>query len=189
MTRAAIAFQDVTLGYERHPAVHHLDGFVAPGSLLAIVGPNGGGKSTLLKGIAGAIRPMDGRIDIAGARRHHIAYLPQQIDIDRSFPITVFDAVAMGLWHQIGTWRGLDRGLNLAVLEALATLGLGFLPEGTPLPVARGCVECEGQGFRGRTVLFELLVATEEVKRAIIEGASMAALAAAARRSGLRPMA
>ncbi len=47
-----LAFRDLTLGYDRHPAVHHLDGVVTAGSLLAVVGPNGGGKSTLLKGIA-----------------------------------------------------------------------------------------------------------------------------------------
>ena len=43
---AALTFRDLTLGYDRHPAVHHLDGAVAPGSLLAVVGPNGAGKST-----------------------------------------------------------------------------------------------------------------------------------------------
>jgi len=122
--RPAIKFNDLTLGYDRHPAVHHVTGEVEEGELLALVGPNGAGKSTLLKGIMGELSPLDGSIDLDGLDRHEIAYLPQQIDIDRSFPITVFDAVSMGLWRQIGTWGGLDRGLNLAVLEALATLGL-----------------------------------------------------------------
>jgi zinc/manganese transport system ATP-binding protein len=120
----AISFHDLTLGYDRHPAVHHITGEVDRGDLLALVGPNGAGKSTLLKGIIGQLKPLSGALSLDGLKRNDIAYLPQQIDIDRSFPITVFDAVAMGLWHQIGTWRGLDRGLNLAVLEALATLGL-----------------------------------------------------------------
>jgi zinc/manganese transport system ATP-binding protein len=120
----AISFHDLTLGYDRHPAVHHITGEVDRGDLLALVGPNGAGKSTLLKGIIGQLKPLSGSLTLDGLKRSDIAYLPQQIDIDRSFPITVFDAVAMGLWHQIGTWRGLDRGLNLAVLEALATLGL-----------------------------------------------------------------
>jgi zinc/manganese transport system ATP-binding protein len=120
----AISFHDLTLGYDRHPAVHHITGEVHRGDLLALVGPNGAGKSTLLKGIVGQLKPLSGSLSLDGLKRSDIAYLPQQIDIDRSFPITVFDAVAMGLWHQIGTWRGLDRGLNLSVLEALATLGL-----------------------------------------------------------------
>ena len=98
-------------------------------SLLALVGPNGAGKSTLLKGIIGQLKPLAGSLSLDGLNATDIAYLPQQIDIDRSFPITVFDAVAMGLWREIGTWRGLDRGRNLAVLEALATLGLQDLAQ------------------------------------------------------------
>jgi zinc/manganese transport system ATP-binding protein len=120
----AISFHDLTLGYDRHPAVHHITGEVHRGDLLALVGPNGAGKSTLLKAIVGQLKPLSGSLTLDGLKRSDIAYLPQQIDIDRSFPITVFDAVAMGLWRQIGTWRGLDRRLNLAVLEAFATLGL-----------------------------------------------------------------
>jgi zinc/manganese transport system ATP-binding protein len=119
-----IGFHDLTLGYDRHPAVHHITGEVERGDLLALVGPNGAGKSTLLKGIIGQLKPLSGSLSLDGLKRSDIAYLPQQIDIDRSFPITVFDAVSMGLWREIGTWRGLDRGLNLAVLKALATLGL-----------------------------------------------------------------
>ena len=49
---ASIALHDLTLGYDRHPAVHHLSGRFRPGSLTAVVGPNGSGKSTLLKGLA-----------------------------------------------------------------------------------------------------------------------------------------
>ena len=47
---AQLQFRDVTLGYDRHPAVHHLDGEVASGALLAVIGPNGAGKSTLFRG-------------------------------------------------------------------------------------------------------------------------------------------
>ena len=120
----AISFDDLTLGYDRHPAVHHITGEVERGDLLALVGPNGAGKSTLLKGIVGQLKPLSGSLILDGLKRGDIAYLPQQIDIDRSFPITVFDAVAMGLWRDIGAWRGVDRERSLAVLEALATLGL-----------------------------------------------------------------
>jgi len=98
----AIVFRDLTLGYDRHPAVHHITGTVARGELLAIVGPNGAGKSTLLKGIIGELKPLSGSLDRDGIKKSEIAYLPQQIDIDRSFPISVFDCVAMGLWREIG---------------------------------------------------------------------------------------
>ena len=56
---AALRFRNLTLGYDRHPAVHHLDGAVDIGALMAVVGPNGAGKSTLFKGIVGAIKPLD----------------------------------------------------------------------------------------------------------------------------------
>ena len=59
---AQLQFRDVTLGYDRHPAVHHLDGDVATGALLAIVGPNGAGKSTLFRGIVGILKPLAGSI-------------------------------------------------------------------------------------------------------------------------------
>ncbi len=81
---SAIRLTDLTLGYDRHPAVHHLSGEIATGSLTAIVGPNGAGKSTLLKGIAGALSPLDG--DIALARGRRLAYLPQQAELEPVLP-------------------------------------------------------------------------------------------------------
>src|SRR5205807_5952926 len=93
---AALAFNNVTLGYDRHPAVHHLNGAVSAGALMAVVGPNGAGKSTLFKGVVGAIKPLAGRIDRDGIAPQEIAYLPQAAEIDRTFPINVYDLVAMG---------------------------------------------------------------------------------------------
>jgi zinc/manganese transport system ATP-binding protein len=123
----ALVFENLTLGYDRHPAVHHLQGEVAQGALLAVVGPNGAGKSTLLKGIAGVLRPLDGRIGRGGLDRREIAYLPQLAEIDRSFPITVGDFVAMGLWRLLGAFRGLGRAERGRVEQALAAVGLpGF---------------------------------------------------------------
>lgn len=129
MSEAAsiVAFADLTLGYERHPAVHHLDGVVNRGDLLAVVGPNGAGKSTLLKGIVGALRPLDGSIRLEGVDRNEVAYLPQQAELDRTFPIGVFDFVAMGLWRTLGALRGLSSAGRERVAEAMAAVGLaGF---------------------------------------------------------------
>ncbi|MBT6277812.1 MAG: metal ABC transporter ATP-binding protein [Chromatiales bacterium] len=126
-TNAVITFENVTLGYDRHPAVHHLNGEVREGTLTAIVGPNGAGKSTLLKGVVGALRPLDGTIRLSGVQARDIAYLPQQSSVDRSFPMSVFDLVSMGLWREIGLFGGLGRARKLQVRDALSAVGLeGF---------------------------------------------------------------
>jgi zinc/manganese transport system ATP-binding protein len=124
---AQLLFRDLTLGYDRHPAVHHLDGAVAAGALLAVVGPNGAGKSTLFKGIVGALKPLSGSLDFAGVAPRDIAYLPQVAEIDRSFPITVYDMVAMGLWKQAGLFGGIGGPARATIERALASVGLtGF---------------------------------------------------------------
>ncbi len=123
----ALEFQDLTLGYDRHPAVHRLCGKIAEGSLTAIVGPNGAGKSTMLKGVIGSLRPLGGRIAFGGIARDDIAYLPQQSDVDRSFPIAVADLVAMGLWQEIGGFGGLRAGHRASIADAISAVGLdGF---------------------------------------------------------------
>jgi zinc/manganese transport system ATP-binding protein len=124
---AQLQFRDLTLGYDRHPAVHHLNGIIEAGSLLAVVGPNGAGKSTLFKGIVGAIKPLAGSIDRAGLATRDIAYLPQIADIDRSFPLTVYDMVAMGLWKQAGLFGGIGGKARDRIEQALLAVGLtGF---------------------------------------------------------------
>ena len=123
----AITLNNLTLGYERHPAVHHLSGVFESGSMTAVIGPNGSGKSTLLKGITGILRPLGGHIDRGGLSTNQIAYLPLQLEIDRSFPITVLDIVILGLWHDIGMFGGMKRNLWKKVEQALTTVGLeGF---------------------------------------------------------------
>jgi zinc/manganese transport system ATP-binding protein len=123
----ALRFHDLTLGYDRHPAVHHLDGTVESGALTAVIGPNGAGKSTLFKGIVGAVKPLAGSIECLGFAPRDIAYLPQVAEIDRGFPINVYDMVAMGLWRRKGSFGGFDRKDHAAIEAAIATVGLtGF---------------------------------------------------------------
>ena len=105
-----LTFKDLTLGYNRHPAVHHLNGAVRMGSLTAVVGANGSGKSTLMKGIVGILKPMSGSCVVAPG--HKLAYLPQQSELDRTFPARVIDLVSLGLWPQrglLGRHRADDR--------------------------------------------------------------------------------
>jgi zinc/manganese transport system ATP-binding protein len=124
---AQLKFHNVTLGYDRHPAVHHLTGEVAAGALVAVIGPNGAGKSTLFRGLAGILKPLSGSIDLGGLDIRDIAYLPQSVDIDRSFPISVFDFVGTGLWRRIGFFGGMGKPERDKITQALAAVGLnGF---------------------------------------------------------------
>jgi zinc/manganese transport system ATP-binding protein len=125
--KAQVRFRDVTLGYDRHPAVHHLNGEVAHGTLLAVIGPNGAGKSTLFRGLAGILKPLAGSIGLGGLDIRDIAYLPQTVDIDRSFPISVYDFVGTGLWRATGFFGGMGRSARDKIAQALAAVGLnGF---------------------------------------------------------------
>src|SRR5215218_8807146 len=126
---AALAFNNVTLGYDRHPAVHHLAGEVKAGALMAVVGPNGAGKSTLFKGIVGMLKPLSGGIDLCGLRARDIAYLPQAADIDRTFPIGVYDMISMGLWRETGLFGGIGKGARDKVRAAMAAVGLSGFEE------------------------------------------------------------
>ncbi|WP_296588859.1 zinc ABC transporter ATP-binding protein AztA [Roseibium sp.] len=120
----ALAFNDLTLGYDRLPAVQKLQADIAEGSLTAVVGPNGAGKSTLLKGVTGALAPLQGKVEFGALNRDDIAYLPQQSDIDRAFPLSVVDLVAMGLWREIGPFGWLGRKQRGRVEAAISSVGL-----------------------------------------------------------------
>ncbi len=121
-----LRFDNLTLGYDRHPAVHHLNLDIPAGQLLAIVGPNGAGKSTLLKGIMGKLKPLQGQLQLNVAREQ-IAYLPQQSRIDRQFPISVTELVGMGLWRELGSFGRLTKGHRHRIEHALEAVGMqGF---------------------------------------------------------------
>jgi zinc/manganese transport system ATP-binding protein len=123
----ALKFHDLTLGYERHPAVHHLNGSIEQGALVAVCGPNGAGKSTLFKGVVGLLKPLAGRIEHAGGTAADIAYLPQAAQIDRSFPLKVYDVVAMGLWRHAGAFGRIGAANRARIEVAMAAVGLtGF---------------------------------------------------------------
>ena len=121
----ALVLSNLTLGYDRHPAVHHLDLTIEDGALVAIVGPNGAGKTTLLKGIAGLLKPMGGSLSVPQDQR--IAYLSQRVELDTAFPITVEDFVSMGLWREIGPLGRIGRERWQRVREALSRLGINAL--------------------------------------------------------------
>ena len=117
-----LQINNLTVSYEHQPAVYKLTATVVQGEWLAVVGPNGAGKSTLLNVMAGSITDYDGCIE--GLRTESIAYMPQQTQLDRTFPITVFDLVATGLWQELGFFRSLSAGQHEKIKHALSAVGL-----------------------------------------------------------------
>lgn len=91
-----IQLSDVSIGWERRSVLEHVSLQVRQGDFIAITGPNGGGKTTLLRIILGLIRPNSGTVtrDIAGIK---IGYLPQKNMIDSHFPISVQQVIESGL--------------------------------------------------------------------------------------------
>ncbi|WP_291296115.1 metal ABC transporter ATP-binding protein [Elioraea sp.] len=121
----AIRLADVTVTYDRRPAVHHVSGAFAAGSLTAIVGPNGAGKTSLLRALTGAQRLDAGTLDRGGLAASDIAYLPQQAVLDRSFPISCGEVVMMGHWRRTGPFRGMGEAQRGEATQALDAVGLG----------------------------------------------------------------
>ncbi|WP_341913625.1 ABC transporter ATP-binding protein [Ferrovibrio terrae] len=122
-----IRLTDVTVAYDRHPAVHHVSGRFAPGSLTAILGPNGAGKSTLLKAIVGQLPVAAGSIERGPLKARDIAFLPQQSSLDRGFPISVLELVLLGHWQRAGAFGRIGRQGIEAARAALSAVGLeGF---------------------------------------------------------------
>lgn len=122
-----IRCQNLTISFNRHPVVHHLNCEFVAGSLTAVVGPNGAGKSSLLKAIAGLINDFQGQVHLTKEAKQRIAYLPQGFKLDENVPMTVFSVVAAGAWHKIGAFGRVDTRLKHQILTAIDQVGLsGF---------------------------------------------------------------
>lgn len=119
-----IEVRNLSVQYGEYLALEGVTGALAPSTMTAVVGPNGAGKSTLLKVLAGIVRPTAGEASCRALARHRLAYLPQQAELDRGFPITVGELVALGDWRNFGSVRRPPPGLAARVHEAVATLGL-----------------------------------------------------------------
>jgi zinc/manganese transport system ATP-binding protein len=127
VTPPAIVLEGLGCRHGRDWALQGVSGRFAPGSLTAVVGPNGGGKTTLLRAIAGLHRGLAGRIDRGGLAARDIALLPQASTLDRSFPVSCGEVVALGAWGGLGAFRAAPSDLAGRVDAALAQVGLeGF---------------------------------------------------------------
>lgn len=126
-SRTSIALQNLSVAYRGRLALQHLSGEFVAGSLTAVVGPNGAGKTSLLAAMMGGLSPVEGNVFLAPGLRQRIAWLAQQAAIERSFPVRVFDLVALGHWNRVGSFRALSGDQSAQVEQALQQVGLaGF---------------------------------------------------------------
>ena len=119
-----IELSEVALGWRDRVALRDVSGVFRRGSCTAVVGPNGAGKSTLIKGLMGLVSPLRGQIRMARDVRANLGYLPQLGEMDRSFPLSTYDLVAMGAWRRTGSWRAFDASEHEKVHQALRAVGL-----------------------------------------------------------------
>jgi zinc transport system ATP-binding protein len=153
-----VSFENVTFAYNAVPVLEHVSLSVREGEFAAIVGPNGGGKTTLLKLALGLLRPTSGVVRLFGqaprTARHRAGYTPQHADFDPHFPVTVMDVVLMGRVEKRrgGAYGRLDRESAEA---ALAEMGLVDVA-GRPFDSLSG-------GQRQRALIARALVANPEL--------------------------
>ena len=120
-----LSLSSISVHYNKHVALSGVSGTFEPGSLTAVVGPNGGGKSTLLKAILGMVPLSNGTLHCNNFQQRQIAYLPQQSEIDRSFPLTVGDVVGLGLCHKEGFFNRIGLTSYKKIARALRDVGMG----------------------------------------------------------------
>jgi ABC-type Mn2+/Zn2+ transport system ATPase subunit len=127
-TTVAVRASGVSAGYDHRAALEDVDLELAVGSLVAVFGPNGGGKTTLLKLIAGLLRPWTGTVLVlgqpAGEAAKRVAYVPQAEQVDWSFPVSVWDVAMMGRYARLGAWRRPGSEDAAVVSGALARVGM-----------------------------------------------------------------
>lgn len=116
-----VSFRDATLGYAHTPALTGLTLDVFGGQALALVGPNGGGKTTLMRGIVGGCSILSGTVEVEATR---IGLVPQSADLDLTFPVSATEVVTMGLIAEAGWGRRITADMRARVNAALERVNL-----------------------------------------------------------------
>jgi len=131
MTEPVVTMEHVSFAYGAQPVLQDVTFSIAPRQFISIVGPNGGGKTTLLKLMLGLLSPSQGTVRVLGRPPaqvcSQVGYLPQYVDVDPRFPVRVLDVVLMGRLGRtrlIGPYGSTDRA---AAVEALELLGVADL--------------------------------------------------------------
>ncbi len=133
----AVEIQGLWAGYDGNVALEDVNLTVPRGDYLALVGPNGGGKTTLLKVVLGLLKPLRGEVRVLGqtpeAGRVGVGYVPQLIEFDRDFPVRVEEVVRMGrlgTTDRKGDAEAIRKALALVEMDPLARRPMGDLSGG-----------------------------------------------------------
>lgn len=128
MIQPAISLRAIRLNYERTVVLENIDLEVSEGSWIALIGPNGGGKTTLLRIIMGLLKPLSGKVEVFGQRPgkgyQGVAYVPQRVPFDPCFPISVREVVLTGRLHTLPFWGRYTSYDEAAMYGALERVGM-----------------------------------------------------------------
>ena len=116
-----VSFRDATLGYGGTPALSGLTLDVDGGQALALVGPNGGGKTTFMRAVVGGCQVLSGRVSVTASR---IGLVPQSADLDLTFPVSAAEVVTMGLIGEAGWGKRITADMRRRVGHALERVNL-----------------------------------------------------------------
>lgn len=153
---AELKATNLTLGYGGNVVVENLNFTVNKGDYLCVVGENGSGKTTLMKTIVGLINQVDGSITIGdGLTKRVIGYLPQQTDVQKDFPATVFEIVLSGFQGALGFKPFYSKKSKDIAFENMKRMGVdGF---------AKQCYRELSGGQQQRVLLARALCATKKM--------------------------
>ncbi|MCR5004485.1 MAG: metal ABC transporter ATP-binding protein [Clostridiales bacterium] len=153
---ALLTIQDLSLGYDTHTIVEHLDFSVQEGDYLCIVGENGSGKTTLMKTLLQLQEPLKGRILIGdGLKKNEIGYLLQQTLVQKDFPASVREIVLSGCQGHTGLRPFYNKAEKRMAEENMERMGIADL--------ANRCYRTLSGGQQQRVLLARALCATRRI--------------------------
>jgi len=123
-----VTFENLGFSYDRTPVLEGVNLSIRESEFVWVVGPNGGGKTTLVKIMLGLLRPRKGRVRVFGKEpsvgRRRIGYMPQHAKVDLQFPVTVMDVALMGRLGKSGRWGRYSSADREVATSALEDVGL-----------------------------------------------------------------